>query len=302
MTVTDAEVVARVLGAGLLGGRLPLDSTQARRALDRFADLLRLSADETVVGIRHVVRAAMGKAMRLVLARRGLDPRAFTLVAFGGAGPMQACALARDLGIRSVLVPFLPGAFSAYGILISPVRLEYGRSVVRRLVRADRVIRSEVDRFQETAVRDLEDQGRDPREATFEGSVDLRFHGQSYEINIPLRGNLASAFRREHRRRFGYASEREPIELVTVRLVATLPRRVRIPPQTPPSRRVPQQRRVLFDDGWQETSVLERSSLSLGDVVGGPAIIEEDHATTVVPSGARLRMEAAGILRIEVGP
>jgi N-methylhydantoinase A len=213
---------------------------------------------------------------------------------------MHACALARELGLGTVLVPFLPGAFSAYGILISPFRVEYGRSLVRPLERAGPRIRSALEGFQDRAVRDLEAQGRDARDAVFEASVDLRFRGQSYEINVPMRGDPASAFRREHRRRFGYASKTEPIEVVTVRLVATIPQSRRVPKPPVTHRKPPLRREVLFDDGWQTVAVFPRETLGIGRSFEGPAVIEEAQATTLVPPEARVRVEASGILAIEV--
>lgn len=301
VTVTDADLVAGVLGPSLLGGRLSLDGTRSRAGLEKLASELRLPLDDTILGVQQVVRASMAKAMRLILARRGLDPRDAALLAFGGAGGMHAWALARELGTRTVLVPFLPGAFSAFGILISPIRIEYGRSVVRTLEKADRVIRSTIDEFRERAGHDLEAQGHDPEKAVIEASADMRFRGQSYEINVPLRGDLAQSFRRAHRRRYGYASRTEPIELVTVRLVARVPRSGRVPP--PPIAPIarPHRRKVLFEDGWREAAVHQRKDLGVGREIAGPAIIEEDHATTVVPPAARLHVHRTGLLSIEVG-
>src|SRR5439155_1356302 len=206
VTVTDADLVGGYLGRSLLGGRLALDEPLARRGIEKLADQLHLSLVEAILGVQRVVRASMAKAMRLVLARRGLDPKEYALLAFGGAGPMHAWALARELGVRAVLVPFLPGAFSAYGILISPIRVEYSRSVVRPLERAASVMRQTIEEFRERAASDLQAHGLDPRRSRIEASVDLRFRGQSYEISVPARGDLAMAFRREHRRRYGYAS------------------------------------------------------------------------------------------------
>jgi len=300
ITVTDADLAAGLLGRSLLGGRLPLDEARARAGIDRLAARIRLSPEETILGIQRIVRASMVRGMRLILARRGLDPREYALLAFGGAGPMHAWSLARELGVRTVLVPFLPGAFSAYGILISPIRLEYGRSVVRALDRAESAIRSTIAEFREDAIRDLEAQGHDPERAHFDAGADLRFKGQSYEINVPLRGDLGRAFRREHARRYGYAAKTEPIELVTIRLVARLPRPIRVP-RSPSAREAsPRHRRVLFDDGWEDTSVYPRSGLGVDREIEGPAIVEEDHATTVVPPGARLHVDRFGLLAIEV--
>ncbi len=300
-TVTDADLIAGSLGPALLGGRLPLDAALSRRGLEDLARELHVSLDDTVLGVQRVVRATMAKAMRLILARRGLDPRGFALLAFGGAGPMHACALARELGVRRVVVPFLPGSFSAYGMLISDVRLEYSRSLIRPLARADRMIQAAVKEFAERARRDLSAQQLDARRAILEASVDLRFRGQSYEINVPLRGNLTAAFRRAHRDRYGYASATEPIEAVTVRLVARVPRRIRMP--RPPSGVVPRAdtRAVLFDRGWEEAQVFERSRLPVGFEAAGPLIVEEEQATTVVPPDAVLRVDRLGLLDIEVG-
>jgi N-methylhydantoinase A len=302
VTVTDADLVAGYLGGSLLGGRLPLEGPLARKGLDHLARGLHLSRDETALGVQRIVRAAMAKTMRLVLARRGLDPNDFALLAFGGAGPMHAWALAREIGCGTVLIPFLPGAFSAYGILISPIRAEYSRSVVRPLNRSNSVIRSTLEEFRERAMSELEGQGLDPRHAQIVASADLRFRGQSYEINVAAKGDLTKAFRREHRRRYGYASTREPIELVTIRLVARVPRRVSQPrPGASPVAGVPQNRKVLFDEGWQDTPVHERKGLAPGTEIDGPAIVAEDHATTIIPPGGRLRLDPRGLLEIQVG-
>jgi N-methylhydantoinase A len=299
-TVTDADLVGGVLGPSLLDGGLPLDVGLARKGIEALAKELRLSQDATVLGIQQVVRASMAKAMRLVLARRGVDPREFALMAFGGAGPMHAWALARELAVRTVVVPFLPGAFSAYGILISPVRQEYSRTVVRKLDRAAHAIAECVDTFSDRAKADLTAQGFDPERAILEPSVDLRFHGQSYEINIALQRDLGAAFRREHRRRFGYASRSATIELIAVRLSARVPRpMVRLRPErrTPRGRR---ERRVLFEDGWSVVPVRDRSSLVSAGELDGPVVIEEAFATTLVPPGARAKIDRLGLLRIEV--
>lgn len=300
-TVTDADLVGGVLGPSLLGGRLPLDAGRSRLGLENLAGDLHVSLDEAILGVQQVVRATMAKAMRLTLAKRGLDPRDFAILAFGGAGPMHACALAREIGVPRVVVPYLPGSFSAYGILISDVRLEYSRSIVRPLGRARAAIRAAVEAFRTRAARDLEAQGLEPKKAVYEGSVDLRFRGQSYEINVPLRGDVAASFRRAHRARFGYASPSEPVEAVTVRLIARVARKVHAP--APPRDVVPRAdtRAVLFDRGWEEAHVLSRPTLPVGFAADGPLVIEEEQATTLVPPGARVRVDPLGLLDIEVG-
>jgi len=302
VTVSDVDLAGGSLGPNLLGGRLPLRQDLAAKGIARLADELHLSSDETILGVQHVVRATMAKAMRIILARRGLDPRDFALLAFGGAGPMHAAALARELRIPRVLVPFLPGAFSAYGILISPIQLEYSRTLVRPLDRAGPTIEETITTFRSRAARALGQEHHNSRQAVVEASVDLRYRGQSYEINVPARGDLARAFRREHRHRYGYASREERIELVTVRLMVRAPRRVIFPAsRTPVSPRITR-RRVLFDDGWSEVPVFDRESIPIGFEREGPAILAEDHATTVVPPGARFHIRPRGLIEIEVAP
>jgi N-methylhydantoinase A len=301
-TVTDADLMAGYLRTALLAGRLPLHHDLAEAGLRTLSQDLRLEVAEAVLGVQRVVRSTMAKAIRLVLAKRGLDPQDFTLLAFGGAGPMHGCALARDIGIHRVLVPFLPGAFSAYGILISDVRLEYGRSLVRPLSGAEAILRRTIQEFRTRAHRDLQSQGCDASSAVIEASADLRYRGQSYAINVPLRENLAGSFRRAHRRRYGYASASEAIELVTVRLVAVVPRPVRFPRPPEGVRPETTNRAVLFDDEWIETPILQRNQLPVGFEASGPLIIEEAHATTVVPPDASVSVDRLGLLDIRVTP
>src|SRR2546428_805578 len=300
-TGTAGDSCAGALGPSLLGGRLPLARDLAGKGIGRLGETMGLSADETALGVQRVVRATMAKAMRIVLAGRGLDPGEFTLLAFGGAGPMHAWALARDLGIPRVHVPFLPGAFSAYGILISPIQLAYSQTVVRPIERAKAIIERTIRSFESRARAVFRQHGLDIRKAVLTGSADLRYHGQSYEINVPLRGNLAAAFRREHRRRFGYAATKEPIELVTIRLIGRIPRIVAGPAvSAAPAPRV-STRQVLFEDGWTIAPGFERTSLKPGFEAEGPAIVPEDGATTLVPPEARFRIGSRGTLEIQVG-
>src|SRR3989454_4467283 len=161
VTVTDADLAGGDLRRSPLGGRLSLDEPLARKGIGKLADELQLSTDETILGLQRVVRASMDKAMRLGLARRGHGPRDYAPLRVAGACPLHGWALARELEVRTVLVPFLPGAFSAYGILVSPIRAEYSRSVVRPLERVASVMRHTIDDFRERAVSHLVAQGLD---------------------------------------------------------------------------------------------------------------------------------------------
>lgn len=248
-TVTDADLVGGMLGTHLLGGRLTLRRQAALRGVRALAKRLRLSLEETILGTQKVVEANMAKAMRLVLSKRGLDPADFPLLSFGGAGSMHACAVAKEIGVHRVIVPFLPGVFSAYGLLVADIRAEYSRSAVRPLDRAWRYIETAAAEFIERARSDLVRQGFDPKRALLEPSLDLRYKGQSYEINVPLRANIERRFHDLHRRRYGYASGSSRIELVNVRLVARIPRIPRFPRVLRRSKAIPTTRRLLFDDG-----------------------------------------------------
>src|SRR3989442_4327734 len=302
VTVSDVDLAGGSLGPHLLGGRLPLREDLAAKGIARLADELHLSSDETILGVQHVVRATMAKAMRIILARRGLDPRDFALLAFGGARPMHAAALARELRIPRILLPFLPGAFSAYGILISPIQLEYSRTIVRPLDRAGPTIEETGTAFRARAVRALRQEHHKSLQSVVEASVDLRYKGQSYEINVPVRGDLARTFRREHRRRYGYASPEERIELVTVRLKVRGPRRVTFPRSRAAGAPRMVRRRGLFADGWSGVPLFHRASIPPRFERMGPAIVAEDHATTVVPPGATFRIRPRGLIEIEVAP
>jgi len=298
-TVADADLLGGALPPTLLGGDMPLDvraaKSGARAFVRRFGN-----TDAALLAVQSVVRATMAAAIRLALSKRGRDPRDFALLAFGGAGPMHAAFLAQDLGIPRVLVPFLPGAFSAYGILVSDVRLDLGRTRVVPLVDAGPVIDEILRDFTANATVSFADQGFAEPPA-LAPSVDLRYVGQSYEVNVPLLGPLEDAFHRRHEARYGYASPGEPVELVTVRLTATIPRRHPVPRHDPHGVAVKGARKVLFPGGRRSATIYDRGALAEGFATSGPAVIEEPYATTVVPPGADVRVLRHGVLAVEVG-
>ncbi len=299
-TVTDADLLAGLLPDALLGRTMPLRRDLAAEGLRGLANRSHLSIDAAILGARRVVEANMVRGIKAVLARRGLDPRDFALLAFGGAGPVHATFLAREIGLRRVLVPFLPGSFSAYGILTADVRLDFSRGLVAPLRRAVAMSARVLRALRATAKTAVRRHGFPPRAAVYEPSVDLRFAGQSYEINLPFGPTMEAAFRREHRRRYGYASRTEPIETVALRLVAVIPRRKHLPQVRVRDNPRSSSRKVLLDDGWQTVDVWRRAELGLGFETRGPAILEEDQATTVIPPDGRVVVRRHGILDIEV--
>src|SRR5437016_3579507 len=234
-TVTDANLLlGRLQPHAFLGGEFTLDLERTRRMTGDWLkrQSCSLSLREFAAGVVRVVNANMERALRVVSIERGYDPRDFTLIAFGGAGGLHACELAQAMGIPRVLVPAMPGALSAYGILVSDVVKDYSRTVLWRIegqrVSADvaRRLRRELESFARMAHQDFRSEGWPPPEE-LAASADLRYHGQGYELNIPMRSfsdaRFLERFHREHHRRYGYAQPSHAVEIVTMRLRASRP-------------------------------------------------------------------------------
>ena len=255
------------------------------------------------------MNANMERALRVVSIERGYDPRDFALVAFGGAGGLHACDLAESLGIPTVIIPARPGALSAFGILVSDVVKDFSRTVLWRI--AGRVPKLELQRefhkLEATAKKEFS--AEHWRGAPlYERSLDLRYRGQGYELNVPATGDVVARFHKEHQLRYGYHHAGREIELVTLRLRASL----RTPP--PNIARQPAARRratgaakrvspverasVLFNGKATIASVFERGDLVTDQIMKGPAVITEYSATTVIPPGKRFWVDKAENLLI----
>jgi len=307
-TVTDANLLlGRLQPARFLGGDFTLDLDRARRVAQEFLKQhqSRLTLDQFAAGVIRVVNATMEKAIRVVSIERGRDPRHFALVAFGGAGGLHACALAEALSIPTVIIPAFPGALSALGILASDVVKDYSRTVLWRVsgkIPAAK-LNQEFAALEKTAERDFR---RESWQGTphYNRSVDLRYRGQGYELNLPFTKNLLEGFEQEHKRRYGYTHPTREIELVTLRLRATLkttrahvgtaapgrPSRAKLGRLSPP--KVP----VLFEDKKRETKLYSRGDLHPARKYEGPAIITEYSATTAVPPGKKFHLDEANNL------
>ncbi len=254
----------------------------------------------------------MEKAIRVVSVERGRDPRDYALVAFGGAGGLHACALAEALGIPQVIVPSLPGALSALGILASDVVKDYSRTVLWRVSGElpHARLTQEFATLEKQAARVFEQEGW-PGKARHERSVDVRYRGQGYELSIPLSKNLLKEFEREHQRRYGYIHPNREIELVTLRLRAVVksprlkadhvgtgtparPGRATLGSLSTPKAQ------VLFGGKKLETKIYSRDRLRPGKKYSGPAIITEYSATTVIPPGKRFHLDRASNLIITI--
>jgi N-methylhydantoinase A len=250
-------------------------------------------------GIVQVIETSMAKAIRVISVERGYDPRDFTLVAFGGGGPVHACSLAHVLRVPRVLVPALPGALSAVGILLADTMREYSRTVMLP-----------VDASFETVFAELEELGTEEFRA--EGltgqsfrSVDLRYKGQGYELNVPFGAEMTAQFHDLHQRRYGFANETRALEVVNVRVRMVSPAEAFEPLIEPlregdGSHALVGTRPVYFNSSFQETRIYDRDLLRYGDTFAGPAIVSEYSSATILPPGDVLRVDGLGNLVIEV--
>jgi N-methylhydantoinase A len=307
-TVTDANLLlGRLRPDQFLGGEFSLNVDRTRSMVQQWLKKhsSTLSVEQFAAGIIRVVNATMEKAVRVVSVERGYDAREFSLVAFGGAGGLHAAELAAGLGVPRVIVPPMPGALSAFGILVSDVVKDYSKTVLLK-VSGDEVpmpqLEGIVRELRQTAKRQLRAEGW-TGQITFTATADARFQGQGYELNVPFGPDLLERFRAEHLRCYGYSHPHRNIEIVTLRLRATLPPAQREmspkglsrPRISVPVRVV----KVLFDNKRMNTDIYRREFLVLSKRYKGPAIITEYSATTVVPPGMRFYVDKAGAVIIE---
>jgi N-methylhydantoinase A len=322
-TVTDANLVlGRLQPTRFLGGDFTLDLDRTRSLTAEWLKQQRssLSLDQFAAGMIRVVNSTMEKAIRVVSIERGRDPRQFALVAFGGAGGLHACALAEALSIPHVIVPAFPGALSALGILSSDVVKDYSRTVLWRV--SDKVpterLQREFATQEKAAVQNFRDEGW-PHRPGFRRSIDLRYRGQGYELNIPFTKNLLRDFEREHQRRYGYKYANREIELVTLRLKALIKSKG-VPATSADSSGTrsqagadalirPTAKRgsistplspVAFHGKNLGTKIYSRHDLQPGKQYPGPAIITEYSATSVIPPGKRFHVDRAGNLIVKI--
>jgi len=308
-TVTDANVVlGRLNPSYFLGGELELDVDAARRAIEeRCARPLGLSLVEAANGIVEIANAAMVNALHLISVQRGYDPRDFLLVAFGGAGPVHANALARDAEMPTVLVPRSPGIFSATGLLATDLKRDAARTIMRRLEELDPAeLEHAFAELERAGAEEMAAEGVAPDRIEFVRQLDLRYVGQSYELTVPAGDDLPARFHAEHDRTYGFSAETEPVECVGVRL-QTVGRIARPPLRTlergdaPPPKAT---RRVYFAEagGYVDCAVHDRYALPAGARLAGPAVVEELDSTTVVHPSYTARVDDVGNIWIERSP
>jgi N-methylhydantoinase A/oxoprolinase/acetone carboxylase beta subunit len=298
LTVTDANLLlGRLAADAFLGGRMPLDLERARAAARRLAPRVGLDEAALADGVVRIANASMERAIRVVSVQRGLDPREFALLAFGGAGGMHACALAEALGMSTVIVPRHAGVLSALGLLLADVVTDAALTVLRP---GDGVTVGELEASFEPLIAEL--RAALAREGVAGGGVhvqrllDVRYAGQSYEITVPLAPGFRDAFDDRHRRTYGYADPRRPIEVVTLRAVAVASTDKPVLPraEAPPTRVAPRRTGdARFDGRIVPTGFFRWDDLPTGAEGDGPAVISGGEATVVVPPGFRFRVDGS---------
>ena len=309
-TVTDANaVLGRLNPSAILGGDLSIALDRTEQAIERaVAEPLGMTVSEAAAGILRVVNDKMKKELSLALTRNGHDPRDFSLVAYGGAGPMHAAAIAKELSIGQVIVPPFPGINSAVGLLTTDRRRLFERSAIDRLTEADL---EATFRPLETQARQAADAaGIDPAERTFDRELELRYAGQSYELGVDVDSaddtqSLREKFTAAHRAAYGHASE-EPLETMTyrVRMEAETPRLsgelLRTELSGTDDWEATTTRAVLFDGEFVETPIYDRTDLPEGATFRGPAVVEQLDTTTVIEPEMTATVDEYGNLRLEV--
>jgi N-methylhydantoinase A len=314
-TVTDANVVlGRLNPRTLLGGRMAMHPDKARAVVDELAHSVGVDPVKAAAGILEIINVNMMGAVRVISVEQGEDPRDFTLVAFGGAGPLHAADVARNMGMRKVLVPPRPGLLSAIGLIHADVRGDFSRTtLVRAEAQSVKALNGALGALKTRGAAWIKAEGE--REARFQWFADLRYFGQNFELIMDVRSarfdaaglaRLVESFHHRHKDHYGYDMRGQPVEVVNLRLVVTAARK------PPPQERVKavrgdlrqaliEKRKVWFaEGGFAATPVYDRDRLPSGCRIAGPAIVEQMDTTTVVPPRAVLKNDRFGYLHMEL--
>ena len=316
-TVTDANVLLQTQNPQyLLNGRMKIDQELSRAAIQTLADKLGMGVMETANGILDIVAANMAKAIRVISVQRGHDPREYTMVAFGGAGPVHAARLAKELGMTRILVPRTPGVLCALGLLMTDLRTDFSSTQLTRLDEAsDEGIGEIYAALEAKAFAWFDSEGIAPAEQQISRTVDVRYAGQNYEISVAVPAGpvnaqtfaaIEDAFLNAHRQLYGFIAEGEPIQMVTFRLAASgLVEKAQFQPADiegpDSSSAITGSREVWMMEagGYVTATLYDRSKLKAGNVVRGPAIIDQMDTTTVVPMDTTATVDAYLNLMLE---
>lgn len=315
-TVTDANLfLGRLAPEHFLGGNLKVYPEKSKEALQKLANELDLDIERVALGILSVADANMVGALRVVSSQRGHDPRDFALIAFGGAGPLHATSLARELGIKNIIIPATPGVLCAHGLLLSDIRHDLTHTDIVMLNEANpSVIEENLVQLEKRGTDRLKEDGIEVGNAILNRSLDLRYKGQEYYLNVPISGSLTSDtlqkaeadFHRIHKSTYGHSAETEPVEIVNLRLsaIGEIERNMDNELDNTPSsqKKTEQSRQVYFENHkWVTTPVYQRNHLELGKEIVGPAIINQMDSTVVVEPNQTFKTDQQGnlIIRLE---
>jgi N-methylhydantoinase A len=311
-TVTDASVVLGYLDPDhFAGGRMQLDPALARDVIARvIAHPLNLTVEQAALGIHRILNAQVAEGIRLVSIRQGHDPRRFTLLPLGGAGALHACALAEELGIGRIIVPPNPGVLSAAGLLAAPVEHEVSAALPRAADQLDMAeVRNVLDRLDARCDALMAQENVPPGTVARSYFADVCYAGQGYHLEVPFAPDgaepfaaMTAAFYAAHDRTYGFAPQ-APIRLVNLRTVHRADAGAPIPEDWRPSQGSPLRRRanILLPEHRApvEAAVYDRAALQAGEVIAGPAIVEQDDTTTLLTPGWRGRVDRLGNLVLE---
>jgi N-methylhydantoinase A len=307
-TITDANLLLGRLGPMLLNN-MKLDVKRAVHAMKRVADNVRMDVTEIAAASIKLVNLQMARAVDIVSLERGLDPRMFSLITFGGAGPMHAAELAEQLGVNSIIIPPYPGLFSALGMMLTDMKYTYVKGLLRSIDElSESFIEDTWNQLTQEALNRLKSKSIDTSKANIIRSVDVRYYGQGFELEIPAatpfsRTRIVEAFEDKHEMVYGYRHESEPIELTALRLTILLPAtKVDLDSLTrtdQPEPQPPKNRKVWFENEWFDTQIYRRESTPTDSILPGPAVIEAYDSTILIPPAWQSRNQRNGCLILE---
>jgi len=314
-TVTDANLLlGRLNPEYFLGGEIELAIEQTRELFEeKIAEPMDKSVEEAAQSVIDVANASLSRELRKVTVERGEDPGEYALVAFGGAGPLQAASVAAEMDMQTVIIPRNPGVFSASGLLIADVRADESHSYREKATDLD-VINEQFEELTERLLARFQDQGFDEDEVRIERALDMRYKGQSYELTVPVADDegepitdavlaqTKDAFHEAHRQLYGHAREDEPLEIVILRISGRVPTTkpdVTVTAAAGDAQRGQQE--VYFPEaGFVDTDIYERTAIPAGETITGPAILEEQESTTLIPRDVTATMSEFGNLRLSL--
>lgn len=301
-TVTDADLVAgRIVAENFLGGAMKIFPERAAHAIGKLSRAMHTTSTIAARGVVRVVNANMERAIRVITVERGYDPRDFALLAFGGAGPMHACELALDLGMRRIVLPRNPGLLCAWGALGASLGREYSMTI-RDVSSKHRNLIERAAPMTKRATRELSAEGISPAQIEHELFADMRYRGQSYELEVALTPGFIEEFHASHRRTFGHSSPDSPVEVVNLRLRSSAPgpsiapRKIARSTKTPvPVGRID----TLVEDKIRRVPIYSRDDLGAGAKLAGPLVVVELSSTSYVAPEFAMRVDEFGNLQLE---